>query len=386
MALADLLNNENFQIGMEMLGGHRSYGDALNLLTTADYNTQKTQQQKAQFEQQQYMRENIGQLMGQLDPNDLAGSFATLVKAGVPIPNASALVDSIRKQQAQNQTQKLMAWAMGGGEMGVPTVPGVPGQPDQGSIDATVGVGGGGSILPQAQPGQSISEAAAAGAPSQGGSGLDPNRLRMVGLLTGSPEFVSAGNFLQGQGNKDRDYRSGRGDEKFDRTRTLSKDFVTESKTYNDTVQSFQNVLDGASQTNGVGDMTLLYGYMKMIDPGAAIQEGDRANAQNAGGVSSSVRNAYNKLLDGDSFSPETRQKYIVQASKIYNSRANEQKKRVDKYRKFASDFNVNPENVITEPVAINNPFDQETIPNGGNVSPGNGKELSYDPKTGGFY
>lgn len=193
--------------GLAALGGS-DLGTALNQAANMSRQKQMEERQKAQFEQQQYMRENIGQLMGQLNPNDLAGSFATLVKAGVPIPNASALVDSMRKQQAQAQTQQLLAGMFGGsaGAAGVTpqSVPGVPSVPggDMGSIDATVGAGGDGSMLPRTQPGQSIAEAAAAGAPgtpgtpSPGMGNPDPKRLIAAGLMTGNPMFVTAGNAL----------------------------------------------------------------------------------------------------------------------------------------------------------------------------------------------
>lgn len=200
ITMSQRLNNPITLAGLAVLSGN-DLGTALNSAATLSRQKQLEAQQKAQFEQQQYMRENIGQLMGQLNPNDLPGSFATLVKAGVPIPNASALVDSMRKQQAQAQTQQLLAGMFGGnagGTQGVPGVPSVPGG-DMGSIDATVGAGGDGSMLPRTQPGQSIAEAAAAGTqetPATGMGNPDPKRLIAAGLMTGNPMFVTAGNAL----------------------------------------------------------------------------------------------------------------------------------------------------------------------------------------------
>ena len=104
---------------------------------------------------------------------------------------------------------------------------------------------------------------------------------------------------------------------------------------------SYENILN--NEETGAGDMSLIYSYMKMLDQGTGVKEGEYANAENAGGIPEYIRNLYNKAKDGQKLQPSQRQQFISQAGKIYQT----SKGQVDVIRtgieQIGKDTGVNP-------------------------------------------
>lgn len=69
---------------------------------------------------------------------------------------------------------------------------------------------------------------------------------------------------------------------------------------------------------NAAGDVSLIYAYIKMLDPGSAVREGEIATAQNTAGIPEQIVNLYNKALSGRRLSSEQRQGFKNQSQKIF--------------------------------------------------------------------
>jgi hypothetical protein len=93
-------------------------------------------------------------------------------------------------------------------------------------------------------------------------------------------------------------------------------------KAYNDVRDAYEKVRSAAQIDSGPGDMSLIFGYMKMIDPGSTVREGEFATAEKAGGVSAEIRNIYNKALTGERLTPDLRRQFVESAEKMYSDTA----------------------------------------------------------------
>jgi hypothetical protein len=76
----------------------------------------------------------------------------------------------------------------------------------------------------------------------------------------------------------------------------------------------YQNVQNAANSPSAAGDLSLIFAFMKMLDPGSVVREQEFANAQNAAGVPDQIRNAYNKALNGQRLNPQQRADFVSQA------------------------------------------------------------------------
>ena len=118
------------------------------------------------------------------------------------------------------------------------------------------------------------------------------------------------------------------------------------------TVKDFRNVANATRQivtlTQGkgtaMGDLGLIFSYMKALDPGSVVREGEQASAQNAAGVPEQIRNAYNRLVSGQRLSPEQRADMANTALDIYGARAQSYNAFANTYRGLIADAGGDPD------------------------------------------
>lgn len=133
----------------------------------------------------------------------------------------------------------------------------------------------------------------------------------------------------------------GRADKLRDEYNAASKNFVAIG-------DAFTNLQGAARDPTAAGDLSLIFQYMKMLDPGSVVREQEFANAQNAAGVPDRIRNAYNKLLKGERLNPAQRADFVGQAEKLYTGqRARHEKNVKSRYVGLANRYSLNPDDVV---------------------------------------
>lgn len=83
---------------------------------------------------------------------------------------------------------------------------------------------------------------------------------------------------------------------------------------------SMLKIEKAAKNPSAAGDLSLIFGYMRMLDPGSTVREGEFANAQNAAGVPDRIRNMYNRTISGERLNPDQRNDFLSQSYGLYNS------------------------------------------------------------------
>lgn len=98
------------------------------------------------------------------------------------------------------------------------------------------------------------------------------------------------------------------------------------------------------------GDMSLIFGYMKLLDPSSAVKETEYAAAENATNVPDRVRNLYNMTKDGRKLTPEQRSQFKSEAEKLLGAHSREYGSYVKAYSDLAAQRGLKPENVVLFP------------------------------------
>jgi hypothetical protein len=115
-------------------------------------------------------------------------------------------------------------------------------------------------------------------------------------------------------------------------------------------LNAYNKVKTAGAKPSAAGDLSMIFAYMKMLDPNSVVREQEFANAQNATGVPDRVVNTYNKLLRGERLNPTQRADFINQAKNL----ANQSQVTVGKYRgrysQLASKYGFDPENIVFNP------------------------------------
>lgn len=141
---------------------------------------------------------------------------------------------------------------------------------------------------------------------------------------------------------------------------------------YNKASQNFVTIGDSYAQIKSVakspsaaGDLSLIFSYMKMLDPGSTVREGEFANAQNAGGIPDRLVAQYNKVLRGERLSEPQRKDFVSQAKTVYDSaRARHEAGVKRRYQTLAEKNQLDPNSVVSD-------FDvpEETNPTAGAIT-----------------
>ncbi|RKH13797.1 hypothetical protein D7X74_21360, partial [Corallococcus sp. CA047B] len=140
---------------------------------------------------------------------------------------------------------------------------------------------------------------------------------------------------------------------------------------------AYDKVRRAAADPSPAGDLALIFGYMKTLDPTSAVREGEFANAQNAGGIPDRVRNAWNKVLTGERLNPEQRKEFVTSAASQFGALKQRAESLIGGYRDIATDVGVSPTRVVV-PGTVVPDIDLEARPasSGQAAAPGAGGSL----------
>jgi hypothetical protein len=102
-----------------------------------------------------------------------------------------------------------------------------------------------------------------------------------------------------------------------------------------------------AARPNAAGDLSLIFNYMKVLDPQSTVRESEFANAQNAAGVPVRILNVWNRLKAGEFLSTPQRAQFKSEALQIFNAGLKSQELIDTTYTEIAKRFDINPKDVV---------------------------------------
>jgi hypothetical protein len=127
--------------------------------------------------------------------------------------------------------------------------------------------------------------------------------------------------------------------------RNIRKEYNDQTKVYQDVKAAYGRVK--VSEDSAVGDLSLIFGYMKMLDPGSVVREGEFATAQNAAGVPERITNLYNRVISGERLNAGQRKSFKGQADKLFKSAAEQEKVVRDGLSRIAKGYGLNEQNIF---------------------------------------
>lgn len=114
--------------------------------------------------------------------------------------------------------------------------------------------------------------------------------------------------------------------------------------------EGYQKVLRAAHTGTPAGDIALVFGYMKTLDPGSTVREGEQATVQNSGTIDQTLSNLYNRLITGNGrLSPEQRQQFVSAAGQQFSTYETSAQALNERYGKTAQSYGLNPANVVQD-------------------------------------
>lgn len=154
-------------------------------------------------------------------------------------------------------------------------------------------------------------------------------------------------------------------EKKFAQEEKIRKEWQGRSKVYSELQGTFSNIQASSSAGTGAGDIALITGFMKMLDPGSVVRETEFATARDTAGLFTQLENRLQKAKDGQLLKPDQRQQYVTLAKQYLEAA----QKKADQEKKdlgiVVKNYKLNPENVFGAERAPADVPVQVTLPDG---------------------
>ena len=131
----------------------------------------------------------------------------------------------------------------------------------------------------------------------------------------------------------------------FKRSQAIRKEIDANTKDFVKVRDAFGRI--DVSEDSAVGDIALIFNFMKMLDPGSVVREREFATAQNAAGVPERIRNSFNKLMSGERLAPDQRKSFSGQARKLFERAKKSTKRLVDQRLSVGKRFGLTKKDVF---------------------------------------
>jgi len=111
--------------------------------------------------------------------------------------------------------------------------------------------------------------------------------------------------------------------------------------------QAYGRVKVSAKNPSAAGDLSLIFNYMKMLDPGSTIREGEFATAQNSTSVPGRIQARYNQLMNGERLAVDQRVDFVDRADSLYQAAKDNAAKTAQAYTLISTKAGVDVDSVI---------------------------------------
>ena len=135
--------------------------------------------------------------------------------------------------------------------------------------------------------------------------------------------------------------------EKFAQEEKIRKEYQVRNKVYTELATTYSNIESSALAKSGPGDVALITGFMKMLDPGSVVRETEFATARDTAGLYERLRNSLAKAESGV-FLQDSQRKEFTNLAKQYLDSA-QKKAGQDKTALgvVVKNYRLNPDNVF---------------------------------------
>lgn len=136
----------------------------------------------------------------------------------------------------------------------------------------------------------------------------------------------------------------------------LRKEFNSLTSDYRKVGDSYSRIQSVAKKGTAASDLSLIFNYMKMLDPNSVVRESEFSNAEQARawfdktGAPAFVSQAYEKARSGAKLLPEQRQDFINTARELMNAQRQSFNSYADRYRDIAARSGYDAQRIVIDP------------------------------------
>jgi len=119
---------------------------------------------------------------------------------------------------------------------------------------------------------------------------------------------------------------------------------------------NYERVKAGAKSKTGIGDLAVIFAYMKVLDPTSVVRETEYKNASEAIGKIPLLSATPKRWLQGDKLTPEGRAGFLREIEALYRAKLTSHQRAVSYYEEIARDLGIDPKLVLRDYTAPSAP------------------------------
>ena len=139
----------------------------------------------------------------------------------------------------------------------------------------------------------------------------------------------------------------------------LRKEFLKQSGEYQKVRDAYTRVQKSTKIPTAAGDLSLIFNYMKMLDPGSTVREGEFQTAAASGSYGERFKASAQKIMSGERLSPKMRDDFVSKSKELLSGMESQHSKRVRNYSKIAKSNKFPVDEVVVD---ITAPIEDEPI------------------------
>lgn len=141
--------------------------------------------------------------------------------------------------------------------------------------------------------------------------------------------------------------------QKFNDSNILRKEYLKESIDFRKGRDAYNRVVASAEKADAPGDMALIFNYMKVLDPGSTVREGEFAQVAKTGAFGEIIQAAMGKLSTGKRLSDSQRAKFVNRSKMLYKASEKQNDQRKKTYTRLATKNKLDPNDIVVDIEAV---------------------------------
>lgn len=138
-------------------------------------------------------------------------------------------------------------------------------------------------------------------------------------------------------------------EDRFSRANTLRTELTKQNADFIDISNAWDRIAAGAENPSAAGDLSLIFQYMKMLDPASTVREGEFATAQSAAGVPTRIVGLYNRVASGERLTETQRQDFFGQAKSIFDAAKSTADQITNEYVRLGEKYGLEREDIVID-------------------------------------
>jgi hypothetical protein len=133
--------------------------------------------------------------------------------------------------------------------------------------------------------------------------------------------------------------------QQFSNENSLRDEYTAQTANFRIINDAYKKIMTTAD--TGAGDMSLLYQYVKLLDPGSVVRESEFATAAASGSFGDQVQAGVQRIATGKRLTPELTVQFRNEAKNIFGQQQSSANQTAEQYRRLAIDYGLDPARVV---------------------------------------